>query len=172
MSESNKSSSKLNRGLLLFDEAAGVVSLYEDHELDTVRTFHLKWINNMNLQVKYPNVGKIKEYYTKNKSPSLKQHKELEKLSRCLKTVFLNVKAFSEYRSKDANATFCELMLGIYVNLAYEPNAKSSHVVIQGFAPKKVVFRNDRPQIGKKKIPKNFFYVSSLFFCFKNFQKC
>jgi hypothetical protein len=84
--------------------------------------------NNFKLEIKYPNIERIKLLAKNNKN-----------YRSYLKNVFLKV---SPPKQSDNITSFCETLLGIYPNVALDSNSNEYKIIIQGFLPKKFTFKH------------------------------
>jgi hypothetical protein len=108
---------------------------------DDIASFRLiiNSTNNLKLEVKYPNVEKLKL------SSSL------------FKQIYYKVKPLKVNKSHHNEATamslanLCETILGIYPMLAFDSNKKDYKIIVHGFLPNKFTFKHDdQLKIGNK----------------------
>jgi len=99
---------------------------YDEGDLASNQRFLINSSNNLKLEIKYPSLDKLLS------NPTAKRL--------YMKTIQLKVKPVKKSSTDDTS--LCELILGIYPNLAFDPQANEHKVIIQGFLPNKFTYKH------------------------------
>jgi len=129
---------------LFFNAENGVVSLEDknDIDIDIAYKLYIKFANNIKLEIKYPNLNRLKPL-----SPSVasllgddqladQQASHSNIFGRYLKNVYVNAKPVEEnLDQKHLRKSLCEIVLGIYPNFGFDPISKEFKIIVQGIVP-------------------------------------
>ena len=132
---------------LFFNPENGVVSLEDDNEvdIDIAHKLYIKFINNIKLEIKYPNLNRLKplspsvaSYIGDDQFLDQQARSNSSILSKYLKSVHINAKPAEDIRDQKNHQrpSLCEKVLGIFPNSAYEPISKEYKIIVQGIVPK------------------------------------
>ena len=134
----------------LYINENGVVSLEDEREkdIDYSRKLFIKTTNNLKLEIKYPNLDRSKPLNDSVASligtPATTNR--FNYFNKFLKHVHVKVKP--KQAKNDTNKSFCESVLGIYPNLAFDSISNDYKIVIQGLIPKGALSKHQTLKIG------------------------
>ena len=148
---------------LFYNPENGVVSLEDDNEIDIDVSYklYIKFINNIKLELKYPNVNRLKplspsvaSYIGDDQMPEQQTVSNSNLFGKYLKNVHVNVKPVEDNRDqKQLRISLCEKVLGIYPNFGFDPISKEYKIIVQGIVPKGPLSKQQLLKTGT-----NFFY--------------
>ncbi len=99
---------------------------YDEDDLANFQRFLISSSNNLKLEVKYPSLDNLLS------NPAAKRN--------YMKKIKLNVKPVKKSSTDDTS--LCQMMLGIYPNLAIDSLTNEKKVIIQGFLPNKFTVKH------------------------------
>ena len=137
---------------LFFNPENGVISLEDENEqdLDASNKLYIKYNHNIQIEIRYPNVNRLKLLSASVASligdhHSTPQASQPKIFGKYLKHLQVNVKPPEESLLK---TSLCERILGLFPSLAFDPQANEYKVLVQGVVPRGPLSKQPSLKIG------------------------